>query len=299
MRKLIFKQMQSPGDLLMLTVAIRDLHFYYPNEFETDTITCYPEVFYNNPFITNLPKDNGIEIIDLDYGSYLHKLRRRGYHFSDCFIYMLNEKLNLNIKKTSSRPLVVLTDMEKSKRYFLEKFKCIKKPFWLLNAGIKNDIPLKQYPPYRYQQVVTSLNENSHWHCQIVQVGHDHHIHPAINGTINLVGSTNNLRDYFSLVYHSEGCIGPVSLQMHISAAFNKPCVILAGGREEPSWEKYKGHSYIDTINELDCCKYEGCWKKAIADCIYIDEDHRYPRCMELIDTDIVVNEIVKYQQHR
>ena len=156
MIQLIFKQMQSPGDLLMLSIAIRDLHLTYPDWFETDVISCYPEVFYKNKYITNLPKDKNIMVINLDYGPYLHKLRKKGLHFSDCFIYMLNEKLNISITKSSSKPYIQLTDEEKTKKLFLDKFG-IKKPYWVLNAGIKNDIPLKQYPPYLYQSVIDYL----------------------------------------------------------------------------------------------------------------------------------------------
>jgi ADP-heptose:LPS heptosyltransferase len=296
MTQLIFKQMQSPGDLMMLTVAIRDLHLTYPGWFETDVISCYPEVFFNNKYITYLPKDQDIKVIDLDYGPYLHDLRKKKLHFSDCFIYMFNERLNLFIRKTCSYGYINLTPYELSKKYFLSKFG-LKKPYWVINAGIKCDIPLKQYPPYLYQKVVNDLNNNSLFYCDIVQTGHDHHIHPKLKGVINLVGKTNNLRDYFALIYHSEGCIGPVSLQMHVAAIFNKPCIVIAGGREEPSWERYNNHIYLHTIGKLDCCRFEGCWKKSIGECITINENQRYAKCMEMISTDIVVTEVMQYQE--
>ena len=298
MKQLIFKQMQSPGDLLMLTVAIRDLHLSYPEWFETDVISCYPEVFFNNQYIISLPKDKNIEVIDLDYGSYLHKLRKQGLHFSDCFIYMLNEKLNLRIKKTTPYAHIDLTSTEKTKKIILERYD-IKKPYWLLNAGIKCDIPLKQYLPANYQKVVNLLNERNDFYCDVIQIGHDHHIHPRLNGVIDLVGKTNDMRDYFALVYHSEGCIGPVSLQMHLAASFNKPCVVIAGGREEPSWEQYKNHVYLHTIGALDCCKEEGCWKKHIGECLTINEEHPYPKCMEMIKPEKIVHEIIQYQELR
>lgn len=296
MTQLIFKQMQSPGDLLMLTVAIRDLHLTYPGWFETDVISCYPEIFFNNPFIIHLPKDQGIEIIDLDYGPYLHKLRRKGLHFSDCFIYMLNEKLKLNIRKTTSSPNVTLLEMEKIKKFVLNRYN-IKKPYWLLNAGIKTDIPLKQYPPYLYQRIVDILNGKSNWHCDIVQTGHDHHTHPHLVNVIDLIGKTNDMRHYFSLVYHSEGCIGPVSLQMHLAAAFNKPSIVIAGGREEPSWEHHKNHVYLHSIGKFDCCKFEGCWKKLIGECVTINDNQRFPKCMDTILPEDIVDEIMQFQE--
>ena len=108
MKKIMFGCKYSPGDLLMLTVALRDLHLNYPHKFETDVLSCYPEIFYNNPFITKILEKNNILIVNLDYGDYLRKMRREGYHFSDCFIAMLNNILDLNIKKTSENPFVSL-----------------------------------------------------------------------------------------------------------------------------------------------------------------------------------------------
>lgn len=298
MKQVIFKQMQSPGDLLMLTAAIRDLHIHYPNYFETDIISCYPEVFYNNQYITHLPKDKGIRIIDLNYGAYLHLYRKRGMHFIQCFHGIINDIMNLNIDLTVPKPHIDLKLYEKNKRMLYYKFEKygLKKPYWLINAGIKNDIPLKQYPPSFYQFVVSKLIANKDFHCDIIQVGSDHHIHPKLDNVINMVGKTNNLRDYFSLVYHSEGCIGPVSLQMHLAAAFDKPCIVVAGGREEPSWEKYNGHIYLDSIGKLECCKNEGCWRKHLGECEWINDKRRFPRCMELIDPDRIVDEIMQIQ---
>jgi ADP-heptose:LPS heptosyltransferase len=287
--------MQSPGDLLMLTVAVRDLHLRYP-DYEIDVISCYPEIFFNNPHLTYLPKDQDIEVIDLDYGKYLHPFRREGMHFSNCFVQMINEILGVRVRQTVSLADIHLTENERNKRLILNRYG-IRKPYWLLNAGIKSDILLKQYPPEYYQKVVNILNNEPNFYCDIVQVGHDHHIHPNIDGVINLVGKTNNLRDYFSLVYHSEGCIGPVSLQMHLAAAFNKPCVVLAGGREEPSWERYGGHTYLHTIGALDCCETEGCWKSNLGECSTINDNQRYPLCMTMIKPKVVVYEVMQYQE--
>lgn len=42
MRKLILRNFQSPGDIVMLTAAVRDLHRTYPGEFITDVRTPFP-----------------------------------------------------------------------------------------------------------------------------------------------------------------------------------------------------------------------------------------------------------------
>jgi hypothetical protein len=54
MRKLILRNSQSPGDILMLTAAVRDLHRCQPGRFLTDVRTPCPALWENNPFLTSL-----------------------------------------------------------------------------------------------------------------------------------------------------------------------------------------------------------------------------------------------------
>ena len=46
MRRLILRSFQSPGDIVMLTAAVRDLHRANPTAFQTDVRTsadaCHP-----------------------------------------------------------------------------------------------------------------------------------------------------------------------------------------------------------------------------------------------------------------
>jgi len=53
-RKLILRNLQCPGDVLMLTAAVRDLHKTYPDEFLTDVRTYSGALWDNNPYITPL-----------------------------------------------------------------------------------------------------------------------------------------------------------------------------------------------------------------------------------------------------
>jgi hypothetical protein len=53
-RKLILKNFLSPGDIVTLTAAVRDLHKCYPHQFITDVRTPCPHLWENNPFITPL-----------------------------------------------------------------------------------------------------------------------------------------------------------------------------------------------------------------------------------------------------
>jgi ADP-heptose:LPS heptosyltransferase len=290
MKRMIFKQWQAPGDLLMLSVAIRDLHSQYSNMFETDVFSCYPEVFFNNPYLTYFPKNDGFPVYDLKYAEARDYLAPEGCHFSDAFIYLLNNMFGLSIIKTSMRPDIYLTPDEKSEN-ILERLE-IKKPYWIINSGIKQDIPIKGYPPAKWEIVINDLTAAG---LNLYQVGSKNHLHPIHNGIRSLIGKTENLRDFFSLVYHSEGSIGHVSMHMHVAAAFNKPCIVIAGGREDHTWEQYPDHSYIHMIGALDCCKHRGCWVSTAQDCENLWENSPYAQCLVMISPNQIVNEVLKY----
>ena len=102
-----------------------------------------------------------------------------------------------------------------------------------------------------------------------------------------------NLRQLFRLIYHAEGVITCVSLPMHIAAAFAKPCVVIAGGREGARWEMYQNHRYL-AIN--GCCpdaKWDGCWKSKMAECKNLIDD--IPFCMKLIRPIDIVRAVELY----
>lgn len=285
MKKLIFKQLQSPGDLIVLTSALRNLNLCYPKEYYSCVWSYYPEVFSNLYNVCSyFPKKqellNSEKIINLDYGAYLHKCRKEGKHFSDCFVDILNDKLNLSIENKCSLPELYLNKIEIdgiiSK---LKELNCFDNPYWLLNAGIKNDIPLKGWPVIYYQELVNSLNSSIFKHINIIQVGSSNDVHPQLNGVINLVGKTT-LRELFALTFFASGVITGVSMLHHIAAAFNVKTVTIAGGREEPSWEDYCLYTqkYLHTIGDSDCCIDGGCWKKTQDECNFVKKG--FAQCM-------------------
>ena len=68
LRKLILTNFQSPGDVLMLTAAVRDLHRCYPNQFQTDVRTSCPELWEQNPCLTPLREDDpDVELVHCHY----------------------------------------------------------------------------------------------------------------------------------------------------------------------------------------------------------------------------------------
>ena len=102
MRKLILRNCQSPGDIVMLTAAVRDLHRTYRGEFETDVRTPCPDLWENNPYLTPFSEeDPEVEPIDCQY-PLIHRSNEAPYHFIHGFIEHLNERLGVGIRPAGS-----------------------------------------------------------------------------------------------------------------------------------------------------------------------------------------------------
>lgn len=309
MRKLILQNHQSPGDTVMLTAAVRDLHLCCPGEFLTDVRTPCPSLWENNPNLTPLSEtDPGVEVIECQY-PLIHKSNQAPYHFLHGFIEFLNERLGLQIKPSAFKGDIHISPLEKSWISQVHEFTGEDTPFWIVTAGGKFDYTVKWWDPRRYQQVV------DHFRGRIlfVQVGEKEHYHPKLNGVMDLRGKTD-LRQLVRLVYHSRGVLGPVNLLMHLAAAVevkprmpkNRPCVVVAGGREPPHWEAYPQHQLLHTIGALRCCDNGGCWKsrtvplgdgdeKDRPENLCLDVVNKLPRCMDMITPADVIRRIQMY----
>ena len=214
MEKLILRNFLSPGDIVMLTAAVRDLHAAYPRRFITDVRTPCPALWEHNPHLTPLAEnDPAVCRIDCHY-PLIHRSNHAPYHFIHGFMTFLNERLGLTIEPTAFRGDIHLSPREKS--WFSQVEEIVKQlvPFWIVVAGGKRDYTVKWWDVRRYQEVV------DHFAGRIlfVQVGEAGHEHPPLRGVIDLRGKTD-LRQLVRLVYHAQGVLCPVTLHMHLAAA--------------------------------------------------------------------------------
>ena len=130
-RRLILRSNQSPGDILMLTAAVRDLHAAYPEMFVTDVRTSAEDIWANNPFLTPLREDEqDVEIVDMHY-PLVHNCNQHPYHFVEAFPRFLEEKLGLPIPVTDFRGDIHLSQQEReslfptvSTRFFRQLLDC-------------------------------------------------------------------------------------------------------------------------------------------------------------------------------
>ena len=309
MRDLILRNFQSPGDIVMLTAAVRDLHRCHPGEFRTDVRTSCPALWEHNPYLTPLrEEDPGVELVEFHY-PLIHRSNETPYHFLHGFVEYLNERLGLRIRPTEYRGDIHLSDAERQWFRTVEATAGAVTPYWLLVSGGKFDYTIKWWSHERWQEVVDHFRGR----IEFVQVGEAGHHHPPLRGTVDLRGQTT-LRGLVRLVHHAQGVLSPVSLLMHLAAAVetrpdappNRPCVVVAGGREPPHWTAYPHHQFIHTVGALPCCANGGCWRsrthpigdgdqKDAPDQLCVWPVGPLPRCMDLIGADEVIRRIELY----
>lgn len=307
-RKLILRNFQAPGDIVVLSAAVRDLHRCYPGRFATDVRTLHPMLWWNNPFVVALRDDDrAAEIIDCHY-PLIRQSNESPHHFVDGFIDYLNQRLALQVVLTEFKGDIHLSEAEKRGASGLSDAIGQGWPCWIVVAGGKSDFTIKHWARERYQCVVDAYRDR----IRFVQVGAAGDQHPPLEGVIDLRGRTT-LRDLVQLVYHCDGVLTPVSLLMHLAAAVEtkdglsaRPCVVVAGGREPPQWVAYPHHQFIHTIGALPCCARGGCWKaRTVAlgdqaehdrpDSLCVDVRGELPHCMDMIKAEDVIRRIEMY----
>ncbi len=282
-RRLVITNYQSPGDILMLTAAVRDLHLAYPGQYITDVRTSCAQLWEHNPHITRftepwideecqLARDtepatprnrDDVMIIPASY-PLVHRSNQEPVHFVTAFHRYLESVLDIDIPVSSPMPDVYLSDAEKTWMSQVAQMR-VNEPFWIMVTGGKWDATAKWPNPHVLQEVVNHFGGK----ILFVQAGANGDWQPELTNTINLVGQTD-LRMLVRLVYHSSGVICPVTALMHLAAAVpvpegrtlaTRPCVVIAGGREPTHWEAYSTHRYLSTQGCLTCNTPAACWK--------------------------------------
>jgi ADP-heptose:LPS heptosyltransferase len=313
MQKLVLKSFLSPGDVVMMTAAVRDLHRSHPGRFITDVRTSASQLWENNPNVTPLDeKADDVRVLDMEY-PLIHKCNTSPYHFIHGYVQDLEQQLDLRIPVTEFKGDIHLADIEKQWMSQVEETE-FKGRFWIIMAGGKFDFTAKWWHPDWYQAIVDHFAGR----IQFVQCGEQPHWHPPLKNVISLVGKTD-IRQFVRLMYHADGVVCPVTFAMHLAAAVetkpgrprNRACVVIAGGREPPHWEAYPHHQFISTNGAFDCCDHGGCWKsrcQQVGDgdskdndlCKYpvsISDTLRIPKCMHIIRPEDVIRRIEMYYE--
>lgn len=301
--------------MLVLTAAVRDLHFSYPNRFQIQVRTTADVLWQNTPYVQVVRDSSeylpGSRVIQCEYPA-IHQSNQRPLHFLQAYHEYLSKSLGVRLLPHDFKGQVFLSESERSWPSQLTGIPAHSR-FWIIVAGGKYDFTTKWWNPESYQAIIDHFGSELHF----VQCGESNHWHPPLDGVCNLVGRTS-IRQFLQLVHHAEGVICPITFAMHAAAAVEtrehriRPCIVIAGGREPNHWETYPGHTYLHTIGALDCCATGGCWKsrcQLVGDgdkkdytdiCTYpvrIRADLCVPRCMEMIKPQDVIRAITQYDE--
>lgn len=314
MRRLILTSFQSPGDVVMLTAAVRDLSLAHRGAFQIDVRTSADALWENNPWLTPLEDGApGVQTLPMHY-PLIHHSNQRPFHFIHGYLQYLEQTLDVKIPPTKFRGDVHLSAKERDgPPPFADEG--IPEGYWILIAGGKYDFTAKWWNPESFGQVVDHFKDR----IRFVQCGKEGDWHPRVQNAIDLVGRTS-LRQFIRLIHHADGVLCPVTMAMHLAAAVparpgkpvNRACVVVAGGREPPHWEVYPHHQFISTNGALACCADGGCWSsrcQLVGDgdskdrsnlCkrpVQVADDLRIPRCMDMIRPEDVIRRIEMYYE--
>ena len=266
---------------MMFTPVVRDFKASYPDT-QIGIVSAGPEIWHNNPHIDQMVTlANAEAVYDIGPGKVTRGSKTNGLHITAAFRESLQENSGKPIKQGPFKPDIFLSEAEKNHRM-------VQGRYWVINADT-GPFTAKRWRAERFQQLVEALPG-----ITFVQVGlaKDNQVKLKGDNVIDLIDKTK-IRELFSLVYNADGCISLVSSLMHVAAAFDKPCVVIAGGREPFTFEKYANHRYLDTTGSLPCCRLKACWHNTLSACK--DNDGQVARCMDLITVRQVREAVESY----
>lgn len=300
-RALILKNSLSPGDVLVMTAAVYSLHRQHPGRFLTAVETTADALFEGNPDIVSKERayEEGGQLLEMHYPA-VHQSNQRGIHMMAGYCEWLEDRLGVKVPLLTNRPMLYVRYREKTWINQVAETGD-EQPFWLLNAGVKQDYQAKQYP--HYQKVVDLLQGR----VRFVQIGERHHLHRPLTGVAHGFLGKTDCRQLVRLVYNCQGVVSGVSFPMHLAAALQKPAVILAGGREPRAWNTYPKQVLFSTVGQYDCCREEACWRSRVRKMgdnseqdnslctLPAETDPPAGRCMAEIEPERVAEEIWKF----
>lgn len=317
-RSFILQFKMAPGDVSMLTSLVRDIKLTYGDRYAVDVRTNFDAIWRHNPYLTKMEdKQDGVEWIKMTYKAGLKRASREKIHFVTEFHRFFFEQTRIKVPCLYPHADLHLSDEEKAHPRISGRY-------WIVIAGGKTDVTVKWFSFDRLQAVINRLRK---WGLRFVQEGAVKKlcVHPLLDNVHSVVGMTS-VRDLIVNIQHADGVICPITFQMHIAGALQKPCVVLAGGREEPHWEEYSNdwdafgdecekvkvpHRYLHTMGQLECCKTKGCWTQRV---IKLNDNTKHdknlchlpvlaeggqtvPKCLDLIDSDIVIEAVMSYYE--
>jgi hypothetical protein len=246
----------SPGDDLLCSIVAQQLK--QKGYKRIWMLTCFPEIFFNNPHINKVIKQDESGNISLPMRKYFKSIETTFIHpwythynkITDRdeiplkhIVHLMCDKANVEYPEII-KPNFYLTDIEKRKGKLFYNQVCIHST----GVGAKQHMQNKDWYPERFEEVVLSLKNK----YTVIQIGtaNDH----LLSGVIDMRGKTT-VREAAAILYNSKFFIGQVGFLMHLARAVDCKAVIIYGGRERPD---QSGYDYnINLYSPVYCSP---CW---------------------------------------
>lgn len=260
----------APGDQVVLSALIRDLHHLYGRKHDFYVRTHHPDLWIDNPYVCGVNVDEkGMQHVGLVMQNWVKAARDGKYsgHYLTAYHAAFRILTQLDVRLTTAKPDL---HVPQSSRLFSQ-------PYWVIAAGCRDQMTTKLWPQEYWQQLVDYMNGCGMLVVQVGQVD-SHHTNYKLDGVTSVVGRTS-LMDLCNLVRHSAGVVCSITSLMHIAAAYEKRCVVIAGAREGRAWEHYTNdlgnfgdavpvttpHEFLTSYGSTLCAgNLNGCWKRYV-----------------------------------
>ena len=269
------------GDETVFTGVVRDLHLANPN-LKLVVTTPNPGLWVGNPHVAEVIRGRG----DGPFPWWRDYLQR-DVHYLEAYLRQTCARFGLEAEVTAIRG-----DVYPEPGYALPF--ALPERYWLIVPGCKSDVPVKGWGTSNYQAVVDALRGR----VEFVSLGLRREWIPELKGVTDLVGRTS-VRDLVHLVQRCAGVLCPITSLMHLAAAApGRPrCVVIAGGRENPVFFSYEGHTVLHAVGGR--CALAPCGHsrlgRAAGGCPHrmTDGQSTIARCMAEVSRERVVEAIV------
>lgn len=314
-RDLLLNFKLALGDSVVLSGLLRDIAAQYPQTRIALGSVSFQEVFQHAPYLTPRSRlGRQPTVVRPDYGNWITRSKHEPVHFLHALHRDFAKQTGWDVPLRAPRPDLHLSAEEQTPP--------LDGRYWVVLSGGKTDFTAKVWPPAKFQRVVDILRTEFGVRCVQAGACDSKHWHPPLEGALPLTGQTT-ARGLIRLIRHADGVICGVTAAMHIAAALERPCVVLAGGREAWWWEAYvrenpglpgasqlrHPHRFLHTIGLLDCVPHQGgCWRSKTVDlggtpadkiCLKPErhEGVSVPACLNLVTPEHVVAAVMSYYQ--
>lgn len=314
MRNLLLTNRRALGDVVVSTALMRDIKRQYGDEINIAFHGTNRELFQDVPYLSKLRQ---AETVSLGYGHREWKVgidmsTKCPQHFVKAYYEFFTRKTGIPVEMTELRPDLHVDDPCHPDA----------KGRWLAVTGGKTDFAAKIWHPRSWETLFRLAPNEKFARVGALGKNNIHHALRAGDNVVDLRGKTD-VRGFVAAIREAKGVICGVTAAMHIAAAFDKPCIVIAGGREPWWWEAYtdvtrriNGHEgpplrnqvYLHTVGQMRCCTPNACWhshlpgrpgKTKFCSNVVTKDKISYPACLDGITPYHILQAMEAYEQER